>query len=283
MTEILDNSFPPTDTSIGFSPLQDKRRLTTKIGHNIQANISEVGALFSAYIEPKINFINPSFLEESPSDKIPYRDPVLLVHGYMSSFDCFNQMRKKLGDADHHNVYLINLKEDGLAIFGNIDSYVMRLTQRIKEISEQNENNPISIIGHSMGGLVSILAIEKALGMDTSIRIKSLITLGSPLTGTYSANIANSVLNYYDSSLSQMSWNSEFTNRVCNSIDNSLIFHGVDTLHIAGSEDLVVSQSSALPSLSPYKKVSIHACGHMGLLTNSKVTEHVIRHLSNTH
>ena len=79
-----------------------------------------------------------------------------------------------------------------------------------------------------------------------------------------------------------MSWNSKFTNQVCYAINNSLISHGVNVLHIAGSEDLVVPQSSALPSRSPYRKISVNACGHMALLTNSKVTGHVINHLSST-
>ncbi|MDJ1174218.1 lipase family alpha/beta hydrolase [Roseofilum capinflatum] len=108
-----------------------------------------------------------------------HRNPVLLIHGIFRKAYVFNRMVKYLKERgwDVHRFDVVpNTSVVGLD----------RLAQQIKTYVDQNfaPDQPIDLIGLSMGGLVSRYYVQRLGGLD---KIQRFITIASPHHGTYMA------------------------------------------------------------------------------------------------
>ncbi len=65
------------------------------------------------------------------------------------------------------------------------------LARLIRDVLKATGARQVEIVAHSLGGLVSRLAIQK---YKLAHQVKTLITLGSPHHGTYSARYANTAI-----------------------------------------------------------------------------------------
>ena len=112
--------------------------------------------------------------------------PILFVHGLGGHRGNFSPMRGWLALQGRRRTYSIGLPD------GPLDSLGLRLAETIGEVVEANGLAPddrIDIVAHSMGGLVSRLAL---LDVEVTNRVHTLVTLGTPHSGTHAARFAGS-------------------------------------------------------------------------------------------
>lgn len=129
---------------------------------------------------------HPWVMPERISNAISRIDPtpILLVHGYLSNRGIFWQLRKRLFAADLGPIYALNLEP----LMGSIDNMVPTLAEHIEKICSETNAAQITVVAHSMGGLVTRRYMS--LQANGGFRIKRFITLGSPHHGTEMARFS---------------------------------------------------------------------------------------------
>lgn len=110
------------------------------------------------------------------NQEIPQKNPVLLVHGIFRPASIFNKMSAYLSDRGWP-VYALNMKQY---------NGIIGLDLLAKQVAEYIENTfgpqqPIDLVGLSMGGIVSRYYVQRLQGIK---RVQRLITIGSPHYGT---------------------------------------------------------------------------------------------------
>ncbi|NJN56128.1 MAG: triacylglycerol lipase [Leptolyngbyaceae cyanobacterium SL_5_9] len=107
------------------------------------------------------------------------RNPVLLVHGIDDTAILFNRMTTYL-QQQGWTVHSLDL------IPNNGSVGLDRLAHQVARYIEQNfaPDQPIDLIGFSMGGIVSRYYVQRLGGID---RVQRFITISSPHNGTWTA------------------------------------------------------------------------------------------------
>ena len=109
--------------------------------------------------------------------------PILLVHGIVSNRSIFTLLRRGLTRRGFSNVFAMNY----LTVATDVRTAAARLSVEVERIVEETGFERIHIIGHSLGGLIARYYVTR-LGGD--VRVHTLVTLGTPHSGTYAADIA---------------------------------------------------------------------------------------------
>lgn len=110
-------------------------------------------------------------------------EPVILLHGWINSWDVWREPMIRLAKTGHYRVYALDFWGFGDSATGardsstsfHIDSYVEMVNQFMKVLGIQQT----PIFGHSMGGTV---ALQMALTYPDSVR--KVAVVGSPVVGT---------------------------------------------------------------------------------------------------
>lgn len=108
--------------------------------------------------------------------------PILLVHGYLHDSSAWMYMRRKLVKEGFGPIYTINL---GFPFF-SIRTYAERVAKKAEAIEKETGCKELMLVGHSMGGLVSLWYASKLAAPN---KVTHLVAIGSPLQGTYVAKI----------------------------------------------------------------------------------------------
>jgi triacylglycerol lipase len=106
--------------------------------------------------------------------------PILLVHGIVSNRSIFTLLRRGLTRRGFSNVFAMNYS----TILTDVRAAAAGLAQEVEQIVAETGFERIHIIGHSLGGLIARYYVTR-LGGD--VRVHTLVTLGTPHTGTYAA------------------------------------------------------------------------------------------------
>lgn len=136
------------------------------------------------------------------------REPVMnviLVHGFLQSGYSYKAMRKRL---EKHNIRCLTARlspSDGRT---GICTLASDLKEQIDEAFGHEQK--FSMVGYSMGGLVSRYYLQKLGGAE---RCQQLITIASPHQGTVMANL------YPSKGARQMRRGSEFLRELADSED----------------------------------------------------------------
>ncbi|MEW2523454.1 alpha/beta fold hydrolase [Streptomyces sp. NPDC047071] len=111
--------------------------------------------------------------------RLPDRDkpPVLLLHGFIDNRSVFVLLRRSL--AQHGRQHLESLNYSPLTC--DIRQAAELLGRHVEEICERTGHERVDIVGHSLGGLIARYYTQR-LGGDA--RVRTLVTLGTPHTGT---------------------------------------------------------------------------------------------------
>ena len=116
-----------------------------------------------------------------PADRLPPgKCPILLVHGYGCSRGVWWLLRRRL-EAAGHTVASISLAPP----YTSLGKMVPQLHQRIESVCAANGSQQLTLIAHSMGGLIC----RSYLARHGNARVKHLLTLATPHTGTVLAKI----------------------------------------------------------------------------------------------
>jgi hypothetical protein len=113
--------------------------------------------------------------------------PILLVHGMVDNRSIFTVLRRGLVRRGFGRIETMNY-----SIFtGDIRAAAASLGAEVERIVEETGYERIHVIGHSMGGLIARYYVTR-LGGDAHVH--TLVTLGTPHTGSYLAYIWNNGL-----------------------------------------------------------------------------------------
>lgn len=138
--------------------------------------------------------------------------PVLLLYGFMSTRRVFEVLEHRLR-RDEFCVWSVNL--GGLMDSFNtrgIDALAEFVRDKVERLYDRFPGmGPLSIIGHSKGGLIGAYYVKR-LGGDA--RVRTLVTLGTPHNGTPSAYAGIITHGLFSRSIWQLTPRSPFIRRL---------------------------------------------------------------------
>ncbi|MET8770586.1 alpha/beta fold hydrolase [Streptomyces sp. NPDC004658] len=118
--------------------------------------------------------------------RLPVRPapPVVLLHGFIDNRSVFVLLRRTLAQHGRHRVESLNYSP----LTCDIRIAAELLGRHIEEICERTGSARVDIVGHSLGGLIARYYVQ-CLGGD--LRVRTLVTLGTPHAGTRVAPLAD--------------------------------------------------------------------------------------------
>ncbi len=214
-----------------------------------------------------MTFEVPAFLSVAAMRFIPDRErvqgkgrPILLVHGYMNHSSVWRYLKKRLESFGLGPIYTISLGHP----FKSIREYAEKVKVKAEEIAKETGRNDLILIGHSMGGLVSLWYAAKLAAPAT---VTDVITIASPLNGTPIAHIG------LGQNAREMEPNSALLQEMRAEIANrrDVRFH-----HLATKSDQLV-----LPGYSAVIPQNNHMIyedmGHASMLYSRRVTDQIVK------
>ncbi|MET9383757.1 alpha/beta fold hydrolase [Streptomyces sp. NPDC002928] len=114
----------------------------------------------------------------------PDHPPVLLLHGFIDNRSVFVLLRRSLAQHGRHRVMSLNYSP----LTCDIRTAAELLGRHVEEICERTGSGQVDIVGHSLGGLIARYYAQR-LGGD--LRVRTLVTLGTPHSGTRAVPLAN--------------------------------------------------------------------------------------------
>lgn len=108
--------------------------------------------------------------------------PIILVHGVIDNRSIFTVLRRQLERKGFGRVYALNYS----LLTGDIRAVAGRLQTLVNEVCEQTGYEQVHIVGHSMGGIIARYYVQRMGGGD---RVHTLVTLGTPHSGSWSARL----------------------------------------------------------------------------------------------
>ncbi|MFJ9000791.1 esterase/lipase family protein [Streptomyces sp. NPDC102359] len=112
------------------------------------------------------------------------KPPVVLLHGFIDNRSVFVLLRRSL--AQHGRQQIESLNYSPLTC--DIRTAAELLGRHIEQVCERTGSTRVDVVGHSLGGLIARYYVQR-LGGDR--RVRTLVTLGTPHSGTRVAPLAN--------------------------------------------------------------------------------------------
>ena len=112
------------------------------------------------------------------------KPPVVLLHGFIDNRSVFVLLRRSLAQHGRQRVESLNYSP----LTCDIRTAAELLGRHIEEICERTGSRRVDVVGHSLGGLIARYYVQR-LGGD--LRVRTLVTLGTPHSGTRVAPLAN--------------------------------------------------------------------------------------------
>ncbi|MEU2426203.1 alpha/beta fold hydrolase [Streptomyces sp. NPDC007851] len=124
--------------------------------------------------------------EPAGTGRLPVRaaPPVVLLHGFIDNRSVFVLLRRTLAQHGGQRVESLNYSP----LTCDIRTAAELLGRHIEEICERTGSRRVDIVGHSLGGLIARYYVQR-LGGD--LRVRTLVTLGTPHSGTRVAPLAD--------------------------------------------------------------------------------------------
>ncbi|MEU2773605.1 alpha/beta fold hydrolase [Streptomyces sp. NPDC007162] len=118
--------------------------------------------------------------------RLPVRTvpPVVLLHGFIDNRSVFVLLRRTLAQHGGQRVESLNYSP----LTCDIRTAAELLGRHIEEICERTGSPRVDVVGHSLGGLIARYYVQR-LGGD--LRVGTLVTLGTPHSGTRVAPLAD--------------------------------------------------------------------------------------------
>jgi pimeloyl-ACP methyl ester carboxylesterase len=112
------------------------------------------------------------------------KPPVVLLHGFIDNRSVFLLLRRSLIQHGRQQIESLNYSP----LTCDIRTAAELLGRHIEEICERTGSSQVDVVGHSLGGLIARYYVQR-LGGD--LRVRTLVTLGTPHSGTRVAPLAN--------------------------------------------------------------------------------------------
>ncbi|MFD8428667.1 esterase/lipase family protein [Streptomyces coelicoflavus] len=115
---------------------------------------------------------------------VPTSPPVVLLHGFIDNRSVFLLLRRSLAQHGRHEIESLNYSP----LTCDIRTAAELLGRHVEEICERTGSERVDVVGHSLGGLIARYYVQ-CLGGD--LRVRTLVTLGTPHAGTKVVPLAN--------------------------------------------------------------------------------------------
>lgn len=188
---------------------------------------------------------------------------IAYVHGLNSSHRSFAYLTQNLPS---HNIIKINYNSH------------QPLAESLLEVRKQLPKGPMTIVGHSLGGLIATILVS-----DEPDRFESLVTISSPLGGSKAANLMRwmpghpPILNHITPSSIAIRKLASFLSEIPTLCVVSTGGHLSTTNEANDSVVTVISQKALLFG----KKVEVKA-NHFEVLMHEKTIDIVAKHIFGT-
>ncbi len=113
--------------------------------------------------------------------------PILLIHGIMDNRSVFTVFRRALHRRGFGVVHAVNY---GL-FTGDLRDAAHELREHVEMLCEATGADKVHIVGHSLGGVIARYYVQR---MGGSALVDTLVTLGSPHSGTLGAYLIPTAL-----------------------------------------------------------------------------------------
>ncbi|MFE2097529.1 alpha/beta fold hydrolase [Streptomyces sp. PTD9-10] len=110
--------------------------------------------------------------------------PVVLLHGFIDNRSVFVLLRRNLVRNGRQRVESLNYSP----LTCDIRTAAELLGRHVEEICERTGNSQVDIVGHSLGGLIARYYVQCLSG---DLRVRTLVTLGTPHSGTRAVPLAS--------------------------------------------------------------------------------------------
>jgi len=184
--------------------------------------------------------------------------PVLLIHGYLGTRGSLHLLESRLSHMGH----LVLTYRLGLLHMGDICESAAFIARKIESIAAQSPIHRVDIVGHSMGGLVGLYYLKRLGGRR---RVRRLVMLGTPISGTWSALLGVAVAPLGRASL-QLLPDSVFLRE----LEQGSLPDGVEVISVSGKRDRLAP--SGTTRLAGVRHISV-STNHAGLLVDTAVAE----------
>jgi Alpha/beta hydrolase family len=197
---------------------------------------------------------------EAAAAALPLR-PVLLVHGFGCSRAVWRPLLARLRAAGIRPVRAVSLEP----LFADVETYAAQLLGELESLGSSGGGNAVTIVAHSMGGLVARAALRGARpGL-----IGRIVTLGAPHHGTALA------CRFRWPNARQMCPRSSWL-RELNACQEGRLGIPITTLYSL-EDNYVVPAGSA--RLQGARQIELQGIGHLALLSSGTALEHVVSEL----
>lgn len=120
-------------------------------------------------------------------DVVAAGTPILLLHGLVDNRSIFTLLRRALRRRGFGQVLTLNYSP----FTQDVRTAAERLARLVENTCETTGYERVHVVGHSLGGLVARYYVQQMGGDE---RVHTLVTLGSPHSGTYAAHLLPSRL-----------------------------------------------------------------------------------------
>ena len=148
-------------------------------GNSLKAFLVELRAKFLSF-----TFLQPFqslFMGAEPKNVNPSAPPIVLLHGYVSNRGIWWWFRKRLLRAKPDAViYSLTVEP----VFGSIEACAAHFAMQLSAIQSRHNGQPITLIVHSMGGLMARVYLRQCANTAHAHGLGKLICLGTPHAGT---------------------------------------------------------------------------------------------------
>lgn len=187
--------------------------------------------------------------------------PVVLVHGFGCSGALWRPLLAKLRAAGVGPVRAVSLERP----FAGLEACAASLLRELEAFGRRSGGHAITIVAHSMGGLVARAALR---GAQPGL-IGRIITIGTPHHGTALACC------FGWENARQMCPGSSWLQEL-NACQEGSFDIPVTTLYSLDDNYIVPARSACLQGA---RAVELQRIGHLGLLVSTRVLEHVLSEL----
>lgn len=192
--------------------------------------------------------------------RAPASDPVVLLHGVLCNAGVWRSMKRRLGAAGIGPIYAPSYGPP----LASIESFADQVAAKIDAVLAATGAAQVSIVAHSMGGLVARAYLRKYGGS----KVRRVLTIGTPHAGSVHAWM------FPGASLAQLRPGNDWLARLpAPEPDASPPFVSLWSWH----DSMVAPQTSA--RLEHARNIELSGVGHNALLTDPEVAKRVVEEL----
>ncbi len=136
-------------------------------------------SLVIAVLTRPFPFLNRIASNSKDRDKAP----ILLIHGLYHNNTAWLYIKHRLAQAGFTNLHTLSYN----SFTTSYPELVKRAREEINRLHDDYGYRKVTIIGHSLGGLITCGALSSP---ETKDKCRAMITLGTPYRGSFLANIA---------------------------------------------------------------------------------------------